>query len=187
MNTLFAQSIAQFAPLRAFARMHIPRDYCGYTQLIRDLFPKALFHEHNASRELLFEIAWSFLSQPQLNVIDGWHKISGAQHRIGGLPAVIRDHQASWYCDGLRHRDDKDSRTGLTFPAEIWNYDINSYEWYTNGKMNRTDKDARTGLTLPATITRVDTFIWWKNGNTIRNERDPITGSALSALIDVMM
>ena len=48
MASIFEQSVAQFALLRAFARLL--RDTRTPAHLIRELFPKALFREHDASR-----------------------------------------------------------------------------------------------------------------------------------------
>ena len=52
-----------------------------------------------------------------------------------------------WYKDWFPHRDEKDPKTGLTLPAEIWG--DGSKEWYKNGKRHRDDIDSETGFTLP--------------------------------------
>ena len=183
MNTLFAQSVAQFATLRVFARLL--RNNRAPAQLIRELFPKALFNERDASYPLLAEIAWSFLSQPLIVATQSeWYKARDMHHRIGGLPATIGSQYYRWYYNGINHRGDKDPRTGLTLPAVIWS-DTRDYQWKTNGKMTRNDKDPRTGLTLPAEMTGDRAFVWWKNDRMMRDDRDPITGVVLPDYVDL--
>ena len=95
----FAQTIAQFANLRALARMtrHAP---------VRELFPKATGGLGECSQ--LFEIAWSFLSKPKITPVATSWKINGKFHRIGGLPAAIqhmKTHHVSivlWFEHGKR-------------------------------------------------------------------------------------
>ena len=67
-----------------------------------------------------------------------------------------------WWKEGVLHRDDVDSETGLTLPAII--YLNGSKEWYKEGKIHRDDKDPETGLTLPAVISEYGIKIWYKNG-----------------------
>ena len=174
MATLFAQTIIQFAPLRAFARVSQTREY---SHIIRELFPKALFHERDVSSALLFEIAWSFLSQS-----DKTHwAMNGYHHRIGGLPAIIRSNDAQWWHLGKGcHRTDRDPRTGLTLPAII---ETKGYFWYHNGDLCHTDRDPRTGLTLPAVI-NVLGFRWYRGGRLYRCDKDA-SGNDLPDTIDI--
>ena len=183
MNALFAQAITQFATLRANARFHVSEDRA---QLVRNLFPKALFDEKTITGKTVFEIAWSFLSEPKVkrtHIFDDYiWCITSRKRRIGGLPAVITDPamRKEWMLNGKLHRDDKDPKTGLTLPAEI---DILGFRWAKKGEDHRDDRDPRTGLTLPAIIEADGTYYWCQNGKLHRDDRDPQTGLLLPAAI----
>lgn len=66
MEYLFTQSIVQFASLRTFAQW---RTFASIDA--RDLFPKARFAPGEYAQVDLFELAWSFLSEPMRSRISG--------------------------------------------------------------------------------------------------------------------
>ena len=86
-----------------------------------------------------------------------------------------------WYNNHKVHRDDIDSKTGLTLPAEIWENDLKY--WYNNHEVNRDDIDPKTGLTLPAEIWNDRSKLWYKYGKWHRDDIDPETGITLPAEI----
>ena len=191
MECAFTQAIAQYASLRTFARISTP-PICGHPQLIRILFPKALFNKTHATIGKVFEIAWSFLSVPVCAArIKTWQCEIGQiplKHRIGGLPAVCTHQCQRWYCRGENHRDDIDKRTGLTLPALIQRDSDASerFMWYYDGEVNRTDRCMRTNLILPAIITvdashKIAIVSWIKNGRHSRTDKE--YGITLPALI----
>ena len=177
MNALFAQSITQFTTLRAYTRLPVigERDQIA---IVRDLFPKAVIDEQEITGEYVFEIAWSFLSQKPT----GEWVMNGTAHRIGGLPAIIYapTNALWWRQNGGWHRNCKDLRTGLTFPAMI--HANGAREWLQREGWHRIDKDPRTGLTLPAVI-GVFGYCWYYDGKLHRDDRDPRTGVILPAVI----
>ena len=175
MTTPFAQSIAQYANLRAFARMH------SRAWLIHDLFPKARFAPGDEqTRDTLFEVAWSFLSRPAIIVMSRIWSVNATRHRIGDLPAIVSNNFACWLNRGQLHRNTRDIKTNLVLPAGWAWY---TFGWYVGGKHHRDDRDARTGLMLPASIYNEHEFEWFLNNDRHRDDTDPRTGLMLPALI----
>lgn len=180
-DTLFLQSIIQFAPLRNFTRIHISQPL---VISVRELFPKALIDEQNLTHNALFEIIWSFLAAPTFHD-DNWLKwsLNGSYHRSGGLPSTIfpRLGEYVYHKYGKCHRIERDRTTNLTLPAFVRKFDSN-FGWYKNGVFHRTDRDRATKLMLPASILEF-CCKWYINGHLSRLDRDQETGAILPNIV----
>jgi hypothetical protein len=183
MALSFTLSIIQFAELRDFSR--IPYMLLTPAHCIRHIFPKALFHEKDATYAFIFEIAWSFLSRD--NVTPTNWIINKCFHRVGGLPAsiAVKYKIYVYYINGINTRDDKDPKTNLTLPAFVDN-ESESYTWNKNGKCHRDERDLRTGLQLPAEFARGNRTIYWMiNNMMIRKDKSKLTGDVLPHCIHI--
>lgn len=201
MDTLFAQSIAQFANLRVYARScararrqmfarlydDIQEDYdrAEHARIIHELFPKASFREQNITSETFFKIAWSFLSTPAI-MLDRkeWTIKEFHIFRMGGLPAVIYENGSlEWQMRGKYCRDDKDPRTCLTLPTTI--YKDNMRLDKQDDRHNSHFREYRR-LGLSDHIWLIDTrgmMEWIRGVDHHRDDKDPRTGLILPAVI----
>jgi hypothetical protein len=175
-------------------------------QLIRTIFPHALFTWSHNYRKIFLEIAWSFLSSPKnIKGQKTWMVKPGGFHRTGGLPAYIltsslrkdncqygttpvtistfsseRNITLIWYYCQVIHRIDRDVVTHLTLPAMISSQSI---EWRKHGKLHRKDRDARTHRVLPAHYGTNHRFTWNKRGDLHRSDWDVATATIAPAIV----